>query len=166
MSQSTEAAITSKFWKSLRSDMTLMLGLSDKEDGHYQPMTAQIESDRDRGPLWIFTAKHVHLVQAMAGRPSTAAAQFVSKGHDLFASVQGHLTLASDPAMVDRLWNRFVAAWYPGGKQDPSLQLLRFDLTHAHIWLAEHSLLAGLKIMFGSDPKKDYEGKVVDTTLV
>jgi hypothetical protein len=26
-------------------------------------------------------------------------------------------------------------------------------------------LLAGIKIMLGSDPKKDYEGKVVDMVL-
>jgi general stress protein 26 len=165
MASTTEAEITSKFWKSLRSDMTVMLGLTGNDDGHFQPMTAQIEKDADRGPLWIFTAKDVHLVQAMAGKSSAAAAQFVSKGHDLFASVQGAVSLVDDPAMVDRLWNRFIAAWYPGGKEDPSLQLLRFDLTHAHIWLNEHSVLAGIKIMLGRDPKKDYEGKVVDMVL-
>jgi general stress protein 26 len=143
-----------------------MLGLTGDDDGHFQPMTALIEKDAHRGPLWIFTAKDVHLVRAMAGRSSSAAAaQFVSKGHDLFASVQGAVSLVDDPAMVDRLWSRFIAAWYPGGKEDPSLQLLRFDLTHAHIWLNEHSLLAGLKIMLGNDPKKDYEGKVVDMVL-
>jgi general stress protein 26 len=165
MSSAKEVEITSKFWKSLRSDMTLMLGLTGNGDGHFQPMTALIEKDADRGPLWIFTAKDVHLVRALAGRSGAATAQFVSKGHDLFASVQGVVNLVSDQAMVDRLWNRFVAAWYPGGKEDPSLQLLRFDLTHAHIWRNEHSLLAGMKIMLGSDPKKDYEGKVVDMVL-
>ena len=165
MSSTNETEITAKFWKSLRSEMTVMLGLIGKDDGHSQPMTALIEKDNDRGPLWIFTVKDVHLVQAMAGHSSAAAAQFVSKGHDLFASVQGHVSLANDPVMVDRLWNRFIAAWYPGGKEDPSLQLLRFDLTHAHIWLNENSLLAGLKIVLGSDPKKDYEGKVVDMVL-
>jgi general stress protein 26 len=165
MSSTTEAEITSKFWKCLRSDMTLMLGLTGNGDGYCQPMTALMEKDADRGPLWIFTAKDVHLVRTLAGRSSTAAAQFVSKGHDLFASVQGVVNPVSDQAMVERLWNRFVAAWYPGGKEDPSLQLLRFDLTHAHIWANEHSLLAGIKIMLGSDPKKDYEGKVVDMVL-
>jgi hypothetical protein len=39
------------------------------------------------------------------------------------------------------------------------------DLTHAHIWLNEHNVLAGIEIMLGSDLKKDYEGKVVDMLL-
>lgn len=165
MPSTTQAEITSKFWSTLRSDMTIMLGLTGKDDGHSQPMTAQMDKGADRGPLWIFTAKDVHLVKAMAGRPSPAAAQYISKGHDLFASVQGVVTIANDPSVVDRLWNPFIAAWYPGGKEDPSLQLLRFELNHAHIWLNEHSLLAGLKIMLGGDPKKDYEGKVIDLAL-
>ncbi|MDB5707472.1 MAG: hypothetical protein JWN66_4588 [Sphingomonas bacterium] len=34
--------IKAKFWKALRSDMTLMLGLDGVEDGHAQPMIAPI----------------------------------------------------------------------------------------------------------------------------
>ena len=161
---SNESDIAAKFWKALKSDMTVMLGLSAVQDGHAQPMTAQLEEGADRGPIWFFTAKDVHLVQAM-GQSHAAAAQFASKGHDLFASIQGTLTLNNDRAVIDRLWNRFVAAWYPGGKDDPKLQLLRFDPTHAHVWLNENSLFAGLKILLGSDPKKDYKDKVADVKL-
>ena len=32
-----------------------------------------------------------------------------------------------DRAAIDRLWNRFVAAWFEKGKDDPKLALLRFD---------------------------------------
>jgi general stress protein 26 len=160
----TETEITNKFWKSLKSDMTLMLGLSGVDDGHTQPMTAQFTDASDRGPFWVFAATDVHIVQVM-GQSHPASAQYVSKGHDLFASIQGTLSLENDRAMIDRLWNRFVAAWYPGGKDDPKLQLLRFDAAHAHVWLNENSLLAGVKILLGSDPKKDYKGKVADVSL-
>jgi general stress protein 26 len=159
-----EAEITRKLWKALKSDMTVMLSLTGVEDGHSQPMTGQLAPDRDRGPLWFFTAKDVHIVRAM-GQTHPAAAQFVSKGHDVFASMQGTLSVETDRGMVDRLWNRFVAAWYPGGKDDPNLQLLRFDPTHAHVWLNENSLFAGVKILLGSDPKKDYKDKVADVRL-
>ena len=32
-----------KFWKALKSDRTMMLGLDGVEDGHARPMTAQLE---------------------------------------------------------------------------------------------------------------------------
>jgi general stress protein 26 len=159
-----EADITAKFWKALKSDMTVMLGLCGVQEGHTAPMTAQLEDEAGRGPIWFFTAKDVNLVKAM-GQSHAAGAQFVSKGHDVFASVQGTLSVDNDRAMIDRLWNRFVAAWYPGGKEDPKLTLLRFDPTHAHVWLNENSLFAGIKILMGSDPKKDYKDKVADVNL-
>jgi general stress protein 26 len=92
-------------------------------------------------------------------------AHFASKGHDLFASIHGELSVNNDRAQLDRLWNRFVAAWYPGGKDDPNLVLIRFDVEHAQVWLNESSLLAGVKILLGKDPKKDYRDKVGDVRL-
>jgi hypothetical protein len=58
----------------------------------------------------------------------------------------------------------FISAWYDG-KDDPKLVLLRFDPEHAEVWLNESSMLAGIKMLFGSDPKKDYKDKVADVDL-
>ena len=159
-----EAELTEKLEKALKSDMTVMLGLSGVQEGHSQPMTAQLEDSGLRGPLWFFSADHVQLVRAV-GEAHCAAAQFVSKGHDVFGSLQGTLSVHNDRAVIDRLWNRFVAAWYPGGKDDPHLRLLRFDLTHAQIWLNENSVFAGIKILLGRDPKNEYKDKVADVKL-
>ena len=159
------AEIEARFWKALKSDMTVMLGLVGERDGHAQPMTAQLEEDRgESGPIWFFTAKDVDLVQAL-GSGATAMLHFVAKDHDLFASVEGRLTPDNDPARIDRLWNRFVAGWYEGGKDDPKLQLLRFDPGPAQIWLNENSLFAGVKLLLGADPKEDYRDKVAEVDL-
>ncbi len=158
------AEIEAKFWKALRSDMTMMLGLAGVEQGHSQPMTAQLDGDKDTGPIWFFTSKDTDLVKAM-GRSHRAVAHFASKGHDLFASLHGKLVVDNDRATIDRLWNRFVAAWFEGGKDDPKLQLIRLDPEDAQIWLNESSLLAGVKLLLGRDPKQDYKDKVADVNL-
>ncbi len=161
----SQAEIEAKFWKALKSDMTVMLGLTDREQGHAQPMTAQFDEDQEgRGPVWFFTAKDVDLVQAL-GPGAPAVMQFASKGHELFASVQGRLVPDNDRATIDRLWNRFVAAWFEGGKDHPKLQLLRFDGDEAQIWLNEHSTFAGIKLLLGVDPKQDYKDKVAEVSL-
>lgn len=157
-----EAEMEARFWKALKSDRTLMLGLEGA--GHSQPMTAMLEEGRERGPIWIFTAKDTDIVRAL-GRGGRARAQFVAKDHDLFAALDGRLTPDNDRAVIDRLWNRFVAAWFEGGKDDPNLQLLRFDPQDAQIWLNENSLFAGVKLLLGSDPKKDYQDKVAEVRL-
>ena len=161
---SNEAEIERKFWKSLRSDMTVMLGLAGVDDGHTRPMTAQIDGDEDRGPIYFFTSKETELVSELkdGGR---AIATFASKGNDVFATIHGTLSADNDRAVIDRLWNSYVAAWYEGGKDDPKLQLLRLDAERAQVWIDASSLLAGVKVMLGIDPKEDYKDKVAEVSL-
>ena len=160
MSSSQE--IETQFWKSLKSDRTMMLGLDGIEDGHARPMTAQFE--RERGPIWFFTAKDHAIVQKLTGS-KRAIATFASKGHDLFATVHGSISVDTNPATIDRLWNGFVAAWYEGGKDDPKLALLRLDADRAEIWLDGSSFVAGIKMLLGVDPKEDYKDNVAEVTL-
>ena len=158
----TAQELESKFWKALKSDRIVMLGLADAEVGHTRPMTAQVEGDQ--GPIWFFSAKDTQLVKKLTA-DSRATAAFVAKDHDLFASINGKLSLHNDREVIDRLWNPFVAAWYEGGKDDPKLALLRLDAENAQIWLNGSSLLAGIKLLFGIDPKKDYKGMVAEVSL-
>jgi general stress protein 26 len=159
-----EEEIAGKFWKALRSDRTVMLGLAGVEDGHSRPMTALTDGDEPRGPIWFFTANDTDMVRAL-GQRHRAVAHFASKDHEVFASVHGELVPDNDRATIDRLWNPFIAAWYPGGKDDPKLQLVRLDPEQAQIWLNENSMFAGIKLLLGGDPKKTYRDKVVEVDL-
>lgn len=150
-----------KFWKALKADRTMMLGLDGVEDGHARPMTGQFEDDRS--PIWFFTSTDNGIVKQLP-QGNRAIATFASKGHDLFATVSGTLTQDDDGDVIDRLWNPFVAAWYDG-KDDPKLALLRLDAEEAEIWLDGSSLLAGIKMMLGVDPKQDYKDKVATIAL-
>ena len=90
-------------------------------------MTAQILHDEDeRGPIWFFTSKDNDLVKSLA-QSQRAVVHFSSKGHELFASLHGELTLDNNRQIIDQLWNSFIAAWFEGGKDDPKLQLMRLD---------------------------------------
>jgi general stress protein 26 len=160
-----ETEIEQKFWKALAADRTTMLGFVGDETGHSQPMTAQILHDADeRGPIWFFTARDTDLARGLGGE-RRAMLQFSAKGHELFASVQGELFVDNDRATIDELWNRYVAAWYEGGKDDPKLLLLRFEPDRAQLWLNENSLVAGVKLLLGRDPKQEYQDKVADIHL-
>jgi general stress protein 26 len=125
-------------------------------------MTAQVENDR--GPIWFFTTKDNGLVRLL-DRGDRAIAAFASKDHELFATLHGRLSLDNDPAVIARLWNRFIAAWYEGGKSDPKLALLRLDAERAEIWENASNIVAGVKLLLGIDPKKDYRDKVAEVPL-
>ena len=158
----TPQELEARFWKALKSDMTMMLGLDGVEDGHARPMTAQLEGERP--PIWFFTSRDNQIVQKLdAG--NRAIATFASKDHELFATVHGRLAAQNDRAVIDRLWNTYVAAWYEGGKDDPKLVLLRLDAERAQIWENATTLFAGIKLLFGADPKEEYKKKVANVKL-
>ena len=142
--------------------MTVMLGLVDAEEAHTRPMTAMVE--HERGPIWFFTARDTSIVDAL-GEGHRAIAAFSAKNHSLFAAIHGDLRVDQDRAVIERLWNPFIAAWYEGGKDDPKLVLLRFDPDDAQIWENGSSLLAGIKMLLGRDPKQDYQDKVAHVDL-
>lgn len=162
--QDAATKLEEKLWHVIKSDRTVMLSLPAVQDGHARPMTAMRE-DEEHGPLWFFTVKDAQLVQSLAGGEMPALITVTEKGHGLFASLHGSLRVDTDPAVVERLWSPFVAAWYEGGKTDPRLALLRFDPAHAEIWENENSLLAGAKLLLGVDPKKSYKDKVAEVSL-
>ena len=153
--------LETRLWKALGKDRTVMLGATGVEP---RPMTALAEDDR--APLWFFTASDTALAQSLEGRRGhVATATFAAKDHDLFATISGHVVIDNDRAVIDRLWNPFIAAWFEKGKDDPKLRLLRMDAADAHVWLNESSLLAGVKLLLGVDPKKRYQDKAGDVDL-
>jgi general stress protein 26 len=160
----TPSELERKLWKSLDSDRTVMVGLDGAEGGHLRPLTALIEEDQPR--LWFFTAKDTALVERLSSESEQrAVVGFASKGHDLFASLQGTLVIDNDRKVIDRLWNPFIAAWYEGGKDDPKLTLMRFEAEAAEIWENESSLVAGAKVLLGIDPKRSYRDHVAKVDL-
>ena len=162
---SSQAEIRARFWSALKRDRTIMLGLDGPRGGELQPMTVLIEEkDEESGPLWIFTARSSDFVRAL-GASGPAVAAFAGKGHDLFASMHGRLTLDNDLRTIDRLWNPYVAAWFEGGKDDPNLALLRFEPESAKIWLNATTFEAATQWLFGRDPKEEYQAKVAEVSL-
>jgi general stress protein 26 len=142
--------IKQHFWKKLADSPFVMIGLDD--GGHSEPLTAQLDQDQV-DTLFFFIGKDNRLAGGGA-----AMAQFVSKGHDFFACLAGTARVDDDFAMIDKLWNKQVGAWFPGGKADPNLALLRFDIDDAEMWETDMSLSGKVKMLFGGKIEAGEEG--------
>ena len=95
-----EAQLTEKLWKALKSDMTVMLGLTGVEEGHSQPMTAQLDDDSaGGGPIWFFTATDTDLVKAAATASLSATSASTTSARF------GRVALIASP----RRWSRHQA---------------------------------------------------------
>lgn len=150
--------IRKEFWKALSDSPFLMVSLDGSKE-HALPMTAQLDKDAD-SEFWFYSAKGNRLE---SGGP--AMAQFSSKGHDLFACIAGTLTQETDPAVIDRYWSKQVEAWYEGGRNDPNLLMLRFDLKDAEIWTADLGVKGLFKLMTGKTIDPQEAGKHAEVPL-
>ncbi|GAA4008690.1 pyridoxamine 5'-phosphate oxidase family protein [Sphingomonas humi] len=149
------------FWKELKSSPFVMIGLQGVEDSRTRPWTAQVDwqdDTKDGGDIYFFGAKSEAIVKGLSEN-NRVVCTYVAKGHDLFAHIHGTLELVEDRTLVDKFWNPFIASWYKDGKDDPDLQLLRFDTSKAEIWKAEAgaTLVAAALKMLGRDPGKDHQ---------
>lgn len=150
--------IKTQFWKALADSPYVMVGATG-ERAHHIPMNAQLDQDAS-GAFWFFTATDNRLA---GGGP--AMAQFASKDHDLFACISGTLSRETNRAVLDKLWNNGVAAWYADGKDDPKLLLLRFDLDDAEIWTADPGIKGLFKLATGMTMKEGDLGKHAEVAL-
>jgi len=161
-----EVALRRKFWKELDDSPFIMLGLKGVEDDRTRPMTAQVDvpdgaDEEDGGTIYFFASRSDGVGQAVPGS-GRAVATFAGKGHGLFAHIHGTLVATDDRAVIERLWNPFIASWYKDGKHDPDLQLLRFDIESAEVWEATPGSTikaAVLKALFDVDPGKDHQSE-------
>ncbi len=63
-----------------------------------------------------------------------------------FASVSGHATVVRDQALVDRLWSEAWKVWFPKGKTDPGISLIKFNAQAGEYW--NNAGAQGLKYVF------------------
>ena len=63
-----------------------------------------------------------------------------------FASLSGTAQLVNDRALIAELWHEDWRVWFPGGKTDPNLVLLRVDPKAAEYW--DNSGSNGVKYLF------------------
>lgn len=152
------AELKTKFWHAMEGSAFVMLQL-DADPDTAAPMTAQLDRDADSA-IWFFTSRQNRFAEM-----GPATATFSSRGHDLFARFHGQLVVETSRARLDKQWSNFVEAWFPGGKDDPNLLMLRMDLGEATIWAGGTDLFTTAKMAMGMDVRDDVKDKHVTTTL-
>jgi general stress protein 26 len=78
-----------------------------------------------------------------------------------YAAVYGRLNIVQDRALIERLWKEAWKVWFPRGKSDPSIALLRFDAERGEFWDnagtrgIEYAFEAAKAYVRGDRPKVD-----------
>ncbi|WP_367870642.1 pyridoxamine 5'-phosphate oxidase family protein [Luteolibacter sp. Populi] len=115
---------------------------------HLCPM--QVQDVDDEGCLWFFSgadSAHNSHVQA----DPRVQLIFSNNSKHEYLAVYGTAEITNDIDKVDELWSSMVKTWFPQGKDDPNLTLIRVCPEKVHYWdVKDGKLVAMAKILLGA----------------
>ena len=150
--------LKTKFWKAFADSPFVFLERKE-QPGDAVVMTAQLDKDAD-SEIWFFTKRDHHLA-----RMGPAFCTFAGKGHEMFARFEGTLTEETSRERLEKQWSQIVEAWFPEGKDDPNLIMLRMDLGDAEIWDSDLGLYNNVKMLLGGDVREEAAEHHTETSL-
>jgi general stress protein 26 len=86
------------------------------------------------GSLWFFTQDPSPKVDDIAGNDNVNVSFESGKG---WVSVAGSAVVSHDQAKIDELWNGRAAAWFPEGRDDPTVALIEVRADTVEYWVSE-----------------------------
>jgi general stress protein 26 len=113
------------------------------------------------GLVWFVTERHSGKLEEIA-RDSHVNVAMQSRMK--FVSISGTAVAVDDPRKVAEVWNEAWKVWFPGGKDDPSLVLLKIHADQGEYW--DNSGMGGIKYLietgkaYLSGTKPDVAGDV------
>ena len=145
-------------------DFCMLTTVDENGDLHSRPMSSNGDIDPD-GDIWFFTGASSHKVSEIASLPKVNVS-FANPEKQCYVSVSGKAELVRDPKKIEELWRPEFKMWFPKGKDDPEVALLRIELEKAEYWDSPSStigyalsfvssLVTGEKPDFGENKKVD-----------
>lgn len=133
-----------KLWHLIK-DMKFGMFTHRHVDGqlHAHPLTTQNRSLDDKGMLYFFVSRNTELGQRIRA-DGNVCVSYGDPGKDTWVSISGTAAVSEDMALKRKLFNPLVKAWFPGGVDDPNLELLEVKIQHAEYWDIHESKMTQL----------------------
>ncbi|HEV2834259.1 MAG TPA: pyridoxamine 5'-phosphate oxidase family protein [Pyrinomonadaceae bacterium] len=113
-------------------DFCMLTTIDEQGDPHSRPMSSNGDIDSN-GDLWFFTGASSHKVSEVAKSPKVNVS-FADPDNQRYVSVTGVAQLVRDRKKIDELWRPEFKMWFPQGKEDPDVALLRVNLEKGEYW--------------------------------
>jgi general stress protein 26 len=108
---------------------------------HSRPMY-NMEAD-EHGNLWFFSRLQSPKVAEIAKDRQVNLA-FADPDKQHYVSIAGVAEVVRDKAKIDEKWSEPLRAWFPEGKDDPSITLIRVRPVRGEYWDSPSSTLVHL----------------------
>lgn len=121
-------------------DFCMLTTIDERGDLHSRPMSSNGDIDQN-GDLWFFTGASSHKVSEIKDTPRVNVS-FADPSNQNYVSVSGRAKLVRDRKKIDELWRPQFQMWFPEGKDDPNVALLRIKVEKAEYWDSPSSTIS------------------------
>lgn len=149
----------------LIQDVRIAMLTTTRPDGRLvsRPLgTQEVEFD---GDLWFATGADSAKVAEIAANPLVNVS-YASTSGGTFVSVSGRAEVLDDRAKIEKVWSPAMKLFFPGGKDDPNLRLIRVQAETAEYWDGPGTLLGkAMYLMLTAvtdDPANLSENELID----
>ena len=130
-----------KIWELIKPARVAMLSSWDGTHLNSRPMAQA--NKKFEGTLYFFTKIQSDKMQELQRYPEVNLA-YRDEDESNYISLSGEVALSQDKALIGSLWNPFVAAWFPKGKDSEEVGLLCITVTRGEYWDGEDSMMKKL----------------------
>jgi general stress protein 26 len=113
-------------------DFCMLTTVVENGELHSRPMSSNGDIDSD-GALWFFTSASSQKVHEIEKLPKVNVS-FADPDNQHYVSISGRAQLVRDRNKIDELWKPELKMWFPNGKDDPDVALLRVSPDKAEYW--------------------------------
>jgi general stress protein 26 len=107
-----------------------------------RPMSA-VAIEKFDGDLWFFTPLDTPKSAEIAANPDVLLS-YANPDKQDYVSIRGKATIIRDQEKIDEYWTEMLRAWFPEGKNDPSIGLIKVSMETAEFWDSPSSPIAYL----------------------
>ena len=134
-------------------------------DGDGGPGSAGLDSaSLFDGNLWFFTKASSHKVQEVS-EDQRVGVTYADPSKQNYVSLSGRARIVRDRGTIDAHWQESLKTWFPKGKDDPEIAIMKVEVEAAEYWDSPNSTMVHaygyLKaVLTGSSPSSGENEKL------
>jgi general stress protein 26 len=129
----SEKEVAVKKFKELVKDVSVcMFTTVDDHNNLYSRPMSTVNID-DEGNAWFFTNEFSETIQEVS-KDNNVHLIYAHPAKNVYVTVKGSCTVILNRKKIDELWTPLLKAWFPNGKEDPKLCLVKVVTEEASYW--------------------------------
>lgn len=146
----------------LIKDVKIAMMTTVEDDGTLRSRPMKTQKTEADGDIWFFTGYESGKSHEIE-HDSHVNLSYAEPDDNRYVSISGRAQVLRDQQKIDELWSADMKAWFPDGKEDKNIGLIKVSITQAEYWDTPSNTMVTLygmaKAAITGEPAKGGENK-------